>query len=73
MRYIRTRDLPNCDLPCDANGINFPSIDASGSVRGMQSRFGWPRDGHVRIGGYIYLIGAVHLDRLRRRGLVRGE
>jgi hypothetical protein len=49
------------------------NISATGSVIGMQRRFGWPRKGQVRIGRYIYNVGPAALARLRAAHLIRGE
>ena len=35
-----------------AVNFNVGSIDKSGSVRGMQELYFWPKGGQVRLGGY---------------------
>jgi hypothetical protein len=47
------------------------NIDASGSVKGMQTLYGWPKRGQVRLGGYIYNVGPSSVQRLEAAGLVR--
>ncbi len=49
------------------------NISATGSARGMQEKYGWPKGGQVRVGGYIYNVGTAEVDRLRRAGLLKGE
>lgn len=52
--------------------LEVPSIHASGSVRGMQERYGWPRGGQVRVGGYVYNVGPANVEKLRRAGVLKG-
>jgi hypothetical protein len=51
MRYIRVKDAER-NLPAGWN--EQPNISKTGSVRGMQNRFGWKRGHAFRIGSYIY-------------------
>jgi hypothetical protein len=56
--------------------VNFDAcgnIDVSGSVTGMQRRYGWQRGGQVRLGGYVYNVGSAGVARLRDAGLLRGD
>lgn len=50
MRYIHKDDVARLPKGWD----ECPSIDATGSVRGMQKLFGWKKGYAFRIGGYIY-------------------
>lgn len=73
MRYIRAKDDLAARRVAGRELAGCGNIDRSGSVKGMQSRFGWRKGEQVRIGGYIYNVGRVGLDKLRAAGLVRGE
>lgn len=68
MRYAKEADAR-------AHGVNMEAanISATGSVRGMQARYGWKPGGQIRIGGYIYNLGVAEIQRLRAAGIVRGE
>lgn len=55
--------------------VNFEAcgnIDRSGSVKGMQQLYGWPKGGQVRVRGYIYNVGPTAIDKLRNHNLIRG-
>lgn len=68
MRYVR-----KSDEKAARRLVNFDSvgnISVTGSVLGMQRRFGWQRGGQVRLGRYIYNIGIANVNKLGR--LVRG-
>lgn len=74
MRYIRVEDYDIANRRTGGAFDRVGNIDASGSVRGMQKLYGWPRGGQVRCGGTIYNIGPEAVDRLRQfTGLLRGE
>lgn len=68
MRYITEQDAK-------ANRVNLDavrSIHRTGSVRGMQDRYGWPKGGQVRVGSYIYNVGTAEVERLRNLGVLQG-
>ena len=69
MRYVRQDAVPRW-LESEMDRVG--SIDKTGSVRGMQNRFGWKRGGQVRVGGYIYNVGPEAIARLEREGRLRG-
>lgn len=73
MRYVRLKDLTKARSVTRGQLDLCGNIHVSGSVRGMQKIYGWPRGGQVRIGGYIYNVGAAAMQRLRDAGLIRGE
>lgn len=68
MRYMTERAAKGCKLDLDCANIH-----RTGSVRGMQERYGWPKGGQVRVGSYIYNIGVAEVERVRRLGWLRGE
>ena len=69
MRYVRKADVPGwLEARMDVVG----SIDKTGSVRGMQRRFNWPKGGQIRVGGYIYNVGPEIVARLRDQNLLKG-
>lgn len=53
--------------------LDVGNIHRSGSVRGMQERFGWPKGGQVRIGSYVYNVGPAGVAKLRAAGVLRGD
>lgn len=55
--------------------VNFDcgNISASGSVKGMQQLYGWPKGGQVRMGSYIYNVGPEAVKRLTHAKLLRGN
>ena len=69
MRYVKKCDVP---LWLASEMDRVGSIDRTGSVRGMQNRFGWKRGGQVRVGGYVYNVGPEGVARLERQGVLRG-
>jgi hypothetical protein len=70
MRYVKKSEVPGwLESVMDSCG----SIDKTGSVRGMQNRFGWKRGAQVRVGGYIYNVGVPVVERLRQQRILRGE
>jgi hypothetical protein len=73
MRYVRVKNWTEARNVTRGQLDLCGSIHASGSVRGMQKIYGWPRGAQVRIGRYIYNVGTVALQRLRDSGLVHGE
>lgn len=68
MRYITEDDARRYRV-----NTGVGNIDKSGSVKGMQQLYGWPKGGQVRIGGYIYNVGVSEVERLRRAGVLKGE
>jgi hypothetical protein len=66
MRYMKQEDADR------VGACNFPNIHATGSVRGMQMRYGWPRGGQVRVGSWIYNVGPANVKGWKSQGLVRG-
>ncbi len=70
MRYISESDLPKAKAAgFDPDAVG--SIHRSGSVAGMQKKYGWPRGGQIRIGSYIYNAGPDMVRRLSELGIVR--
>lgn len=69
MRYITEESATRNRVNLEAVG----SIHRTGSVRGMQERYGWAKGGQVRVGSYIYNIGVSEVDRLRNLGALRGD
>lgn len=69
MRYITEEAAKRNRVNLD----NCGSIHSTGSVTGMQKRYGWKKGGQVRVGSYIYNIGCSEVERLRNLGLVKGE
>lgn len=67
MRYVKLDRVPGW---LERRMGSVGSIDRTGSVRGMQSRFGWPRGGQVRVGSYIYNVGPEYVQKLRDKGLL---
>ena len=55
-----------------AVNFNVGNIDKSGSVRGMQQLYFWPKGGQVRLGGYIYNVGPAAVEVLNNKNLIRG-
>lgn len=70
MIYIRKRD--EFSARSVANFDSCGNIAKSGSVVGMRKLYGWPEGGQVRLGGYIYNVGTVAVQKLRDAGLIRG-
>ena len=57
-----------------ASGFDFTTvgnISKTGSVLGMQQRFGWAKRGQVRVGSYVYNVGPHMVRQFEVRGLVR--
>lgn len=73
MRYISRDDEKRARRLAKGAFNSCASIHATGSVRGMQKLYGWPRGGQVRIGSYIYNVGTKVIDVLRDRNLIKGE
>ena len=69
MRYVKVKETPRW---LEARMDTVGSIARSGSVRGMQNRFGWKRGGQVRVGGFIYNVGPDDVARLKQQGILRG-
>lgn len=67
MRYVRQEDAHKVKKDHCGN------IATSGSVKGMQKLFGWKPGEQVRIGGFIYNVGAQEVERLRGLGILKGE
>ena len=68
MRYTTKEALRRLRIDVEAVG----NISRTGSVRGMQTLYGWPKGGQVRIGAWIYNIGPAAVQRLRDAGELRG-
>lgn len=73
MRYVKTVDMKRANQVTRGAFTKCGNIAASGSVRGMQDRFGWPRGGQVRCGLYVYNIGTRAVEELRVASILRGE
>lgn len=71
MRYVREEDAKAVRNHLNLSGVG--NIHVSGSVRGMQLRYGWPKGGQVRVGQWIYNVGPSEVSRLRNIGILRGE
>lgn len=69
MRYATEEACRRASVNLDACG----SIHRSGSVTGMQRKYGWRRGEQLRVGSYIYNVGALALARLRAAGELHGE
>lgn len=69
MKYV---PMEVADKARRAVNFNVASIDKSGSVVGMRNLYGWPKGGQVRLGGYIYNIGPVAVEKLDNLNLTRG-
>ena len=69
MRYVRKTEEGRARRMVDFDSVS--NIDSSGSVRGMQKLYGWPKGGQVRIGGYIYNIGTAAVERLANSNVLR--
>jgi len=68
MRYVKESNR-NKVRNIDSAG----SIHRTGSVTGMQRKYGWPKGGQIRLGSYIYNVGVREVERLRDGGLLLGE
>ena len=68
MRYVAKADKAKVRR-VDSVG----NISVTGSVRGMQQLYGWPKGGHARIGQWVYHVGTAAVKRLRGLGILRGE
>ena len=66
MRYVPKEFAQNVNT-------NVGNISVTGSVLGMQRKFGWPKGGQVRVGSYIYNVGVQEVERLRGLGVLRGD
>jgi len=65
---LRVKDLTERQKKVlEEDGI--ASIDITGSLRGMYSRFGWKKEAVVKVGSYYYHI--PNNDQRRRLGLDR--
>jgi hypothetical protein len=73
MRYVKTNDMKQANRVTRGAFDACGNISVTGSVRGMQSRFGWPRGGQVRCGAYVYNIGPHAVAELRVASLLRGD
>lgn len=73
MKYILIVDYN------EANELTYNSfalcsnIRKTGSVRGMQKLYGWPKGGQVRCGQFIYNIGPQNVKILTDAGLLKGK
>ena len=71
MRYVKAAEFRKARrIP---HYSSFPNIHVTGSVKGMQKIYRWPRGGQVRVGSYIYNIGTENVQKLRDAGVLRGE
>ena len=70
MRYVRKADFAAANRIANLTGVG--NIDVSGSVRGMQKLYGWPKGGQVRVGGYIYNAGPAAVEALDNANLLHG-
>jgi hypothetical protein len=70
MKYVRLEDENKARRLANFAGVG--SIDKSGSVVGMQNKFGWQKGGQVRLGGYIYNVGPSAVERLKNHNLLQG-
>ncbi len=68
MRYMTQADAERNRVSLDV-----ANISASGSVKGMQQIYGWPKGGQVRVGGFVYNVGVVEIERARSLGILKGE
>jgi hypothetical protein len=71
MRYV-----PISKEPAARRLVNFDAcgnISRTGSVRGMQTLYGWPKNGQVRLGGWIFNIGPDAVSKLRTAHILKGE
>lgn len=68
MRYVRQQDAEKIERLNECGNISV-----TGSVRGMQDKYGWPKGGQVRVGSYIYNVGVAEVERLRALGLLRAS
>lgn len=68
MRYITEQTAKDYRVNLDVG-----SIHSTGSVTGMQKRFGWKKGAQVRVGSYVYNVGVAEVERLRGAGVLRGE
>lgn len=68
MRYITEEEA-------NKNRVNLAvgSIHKTGSVTGMQKKYGWPKGGQVRVGAYIYNVSVAEVERLRNLFILKGE
>lgn len=67
MRYVTAENARKARL-----SLNVGNISVTGSLTGMQQKFGWPKGGQVRVGSYIYNVGVSEVQRLSRLGYLRG-
>ena len=70
MRYVPAENIAQASRLVNFDAVG--NIDRTGSVRGMQKLYGWPRNGQVRLGGYIYNIGPEKVALLTSRNLIKG-
>lgn len=68
MRYTTAEEAARARVSLDVGNIHV-----TGSVKGMQSIYNWPKGGQVRVGAYIYNVGPANIDKLRAAGVLRGE
>lgn len=74
MRYVKAGDFDRANRIVGGALDTCGNIDVTGSVRGMQNRFGWKPCGQVRCGGYVYNIGPKNVAKLRHGPvMLRGE
>jgi len=71
MRYVplKSESLARRLVNLDACG----NISVTGSVRGMQTIYNWPKNGQVRMGAWIYNIGPDAVDKLRAARILNGD
>ena len=69
MRYLDEQDAKDNGIDLDAVG----SISRTGSVLGMQKKYGWPKHSQVQVGQYIYNIGVSEVNRLEGLGLLTSK
>lgn len=71
MRYITTATGKDPAIRAALDAVG--NISKTGSVIGMQQQFGWPKNGQVQCGDWIYNVGTDVLAEWRKQGLLKGE
>lgn len=69
MRYTTKEGARRARVNLEAVG----NISVTGSVRGMQERYGWPKGGQVRVGAWVYNVGVAGVEKLRKARELKGE
>lgn len=70
MRYVRQEDYSRANRIAKFDAVG--NISVTGSVRGMQELYGWPKGGQVRLGSYIYNVGPAAVEALNNANLLHG-